>query len=383
MIASETDLFASKVERDRLARRMTAPAVTAEMEWEETLLPAGSVPAELEAEVRRQFGAVPSWVARVAPAPWVVRAWATMVTQPVAHLPPGIGDLAALVVSQHNSCRYCFGAQRAVLRMLGYREAYIARLERDFHVAELSDAERAALDFARRMSRADPRPARAERERLAQVGFTAPAVAELAFVAAAIVFANRAATLLALPPDPLEQMVDRPLVRLLRPVIARRMRSKPRRPEPLPEPNEGPFASVVAALEGSPAAGVLRRAIDGALASPVLPRRTKMLLFAVVARALGCTRTESEMRAALALESLGTADVEGILATLASSRLDARETRLVPFARETVRYHRIAAVQRRMREVARGLEPAEIVETVGLLALANAVCRLSVLLDAA
>src|SRR5437899_2321420 len=83
--------------------------------------------------------------------------------------------------------------------------------------------------------------------------------------------------------DPLEQMVDRPLVRLLRPVIARRMRSKPRRPEPLPEPNEGPFASVVAALEGSPAAGVLRRAIDGALASPVLPRRTKMLLFAVVA----------------------------------------------------------------------------------------------------
>jgi len=326
---------------------------------------------------------VPSWVARVAPAPWVVRAWATMVTQPVAHLPPGIGDLAALVVSQDNSCRYCFGAQRAVLRMLGYREAYIARLERDFHVAELSDAERAALDFARRMSRADPRPARAERERLAQVGFTAPAVAELAFVAAAIVFANRAATLLALPPDPLEQMVDRPLVRLLRPVIARRMRSKPRRPEPLPEPNEGPFASVVAALEGSPAAGVLRRAIDGALASPVLPRRTKMLLFAVVARALGCTRTESEMRAALALESLGTADVEGILATLASSRLDARETRLVPFARETVRYHRIPAVQRRMREVARGLEPAEIVETVGLLALANAVCRLSVLLDAA
>ncbi len=106
MISSETDLFASKVERDRLARRMTAPAVTAEMEWEETLLPAGSVPAELEAEVRRQFGAVPSWVARVAPAPWVVRAWATMVTQPVAHLPPGIGDLAALVVSQDNSCRY-------------------------------------------------------------------------------------------------------------------------------------------------------------------------------------------------------------------------------------------------------------------------------------
>src|SRR5947199_294873 len=281
---------------------MAAPAVIADMEWEESLLPPVPVPADLEAYVRRQFGVVPGWLARVAPAPWLARAWAALVRSPVAHLPPGIGDLAALVVSQDNSCRYCFGAQRAVLRMLGYREACRARLERDFPVAELSDAERAALDFARRMSRADPRPARAERERLAQVGFTAPAVAELAFVAAAIVFANRAATLLALPPDPLEQMVDRPLVRLLRPVIARRMRSKPRRPEPLPEPNEGPFASVVAALEGSPAAGVLRRAIDGALASPVLPRRTKMLLFAVVARALGCTRTESEMRAAHAAD---------------------------------------------------------------------------------
>src|SRR5205814_725402 len=220
--------------------------------------------------------------------------------------------------------------------------------------------ERAALDFARRMSRADPRPARAERERLAQVGFTAPAVAELAFVAAAIVFANRAATLLALPPDPLEQMVDRPLVRLLRPVIARRMRSKPRRPEPLPEPNEGPFASVVAALEGSPAAGVLRRAIDGALASPVLPRRTKMLLFAVVARALGCTRTDSEMRAALALESLGAADVEGILAALG---VHAWRTRRTVGALE----RRLATARRELEALQQAFErfaPAEVVEHV-------------------
>src|SRR2546430_9167241 len=97
--------------------------------------------------------------------------------------------------------------------MLGYREAYIARLERDFHVAELSDAERAALDFARRMSRADPRPARAERERLAQVGFTAPAVAPPALLAAPVVFAHRPAAPLAPPPAPPPPMVDRPLLR--------------------------------------------------------------------------------------------------------------------------------------------------------------------------
>ena len=157
-----------------------------------------------------------------------------MMSKPVAHVSPALCDLIALVVSQDNSCRYCFGAQRAVMRMLGYREAYIARLERSFHVADLSDAERAGLDFARRISRADPRPSRAEVERLARAGFSPPAIAELAYVAAATVFANRAATLLALPPEPFETMVDRPLVRLMRPLMARRLRARPRQPEPLP-----------------------------------------------------------------------------------------------------------------------------------------------------
>jgi len=53
---------------------------------------------------------------------------------------------------------------------------------------------------------------------------------------------------------------------------------------------------------------------------------------------------------------------------------------LVPFARETVRYQH-ADIQRRMREVTAGMRPAEIVELVGVVSLANAVGRLSVLLD--
>ena len=58
-----------------------------------------------------------------------------------------------------------------------------------------------------------------------------------------------------------------------------------------------------------------------------------------------------------------------------------REARLVPFARETVRYQP-AAIQRRMRELARGLSPEEVLEAVGIAALANAVCRMSVVIDA-
>jgi hypothetical protein len=41
-----------------------------------------------------------------------------------------------------------------------------------------------------------------------------------------------------------------------------------------------------------------------------------------------------------------------------------------------------AAIQLRMREVSRGLRPEEVLETVGVASLANAVCRLSVVLDA-
>src|SRR3989442_1856080 len=171
---------------------MAAPAQIRGMEWEGSLLPPTPVPPALEAEIRRLFGVVPGWLARVAPVPWFARSWASMLRKPVAHVSPDLCALVALVVSQDNSCRYCFGAQRAVLRMLGYREAYIARLERDFHVAELSDAEQTALDFARHVSRADPRPSRAELERLAPPGLFPPAMPESPYPAAGPAFVRSA-----------------------------------------------------------------------------------------------------------------------------------------------------------------------------------------------
>ncbi len=74
-------------------------------------------------------------------------------------------------------------------------------------------------------------------------------------------------------------------------------------------------------------------------------------------------------------------DVDEILGTLGSARLDAREARLVPFARETVRYQS-AAIQQRFRDVSRDFSPREILEIAGTVALGNAICRLSVVLDA-
>jgi hypothetical protein len=175
-------------------------------------------------------------------------------------------------------------------------------------------------------------------------------------------------------------LVDRPLARLLRPLIARWIRGKRRPAMPLPQPNTGLCADVVAALDGSPAAHVVRAIADDAIASTVLPRRTKLLMLAVIGRALGCDHAETEARNGLGTDGLGPADVDEILANLGSAKLDRRDALLVPFARETVRY-RTAAIQRRTRELAQELPVEEVIEAAGVAALANAVGRLSVLLE--
>src|SRR5438034_500408 len=250
---------------------MGLAAASANLEWGECIVPPAPVPPALQAEVRKAVGAVPGWLERLAPSPWLVRALCEIIARPFAHAPLEICNQVALVVSQENSCRYCYGIQRAVLKIFGQRDEHIDALGREAQVGELTPAARAAFD-------------------------------------------------------------------------------------------------------GSPAAGVLRRAIDGAWASDVLPRRTKTLMLAVIARALDCAHGEQEARRFLAAEGLPPAELDDILANLGSPRLDAREALLVPFARETVRYQP-AAMQRRMRELAKRLGPEEILEVVGIAALANAGCR--------
>jgi uncharacterized peroxidase-related enzyme len=334
----------------------------------------------MEAEVRRAIGVVPGWLPRLAPCPWMVQAITGLIQRPFAYAPGVLCDLVALVVSQDNSCRYCYGAQRAVMRIHGYPDRQIDRILRDFHVAELPPAERAALEFARRITRANPRPGRAELDAVVRAGMRREAVLEVAAVAASANFSNRWATFLALPQESIERLVASPLFRVIRPLVAWRMRRRPARPIAPPVPNDGPAAAVVAALGSSPTAHLLRAVVDGAWASEILPRRTKTLILGVVGRALGCAQTEAEARTLLAGE-FTPADLDEIFTTLRSPRLDAREARLVPFARETVRYQP-EIISGRLREVVAGFTPAETVEAVGVLAVTNAMARLTVVLEA-
>jgi alkylhydroperoxidase family enzyme len=351
------------------------------MEWGECWLEPVAPPSDLAAEVKKAMGGnLPNWATRLSPVPWTVRAFTRVNTSKFAFMPPELWGLIGFVVSQDNSCRYCYGATRTILRIVGYHDASIDRLESEMQLADVSPAEQAALRFARKVSQANPRPTPADLDALARAGFARPAVAEIAYSAAISCFANRLATLFALPPDPFERLLDRPLTRLLRPLIARSIRAKRGAPVDPPVPNEPPCADVVAALDGSPVAHVLRRTIDDAIASPVLPRRTKLLMLAVIGRALGCGHAVAESREGLAAAGLGTAEVDAILTNLGSPALDERERLLVPFARETVRY-RNTAIQDRTRALAARLSVEEVIEAVAVASLANAVARLSVILQ--
>src|SRR5262249_17298853 len=136
--------------------------------------------------------------------------------------------------------------------------------------------------------------------------------------------------------------------RLARPLVARRFARRRRDPEPSPHPNDGVGASVVAALGDSPAAGVLRRALDGARDSPVLPPHTTLLILAGSARARDAGPMERGATAALMVVGMSPAEVQGTLGHLASPSVDARDTALLAFARETVRCTP-AAIQDQLR----------------------------------
>ncbi|MCW5893550.1 MAG: carboxymuconolactone decarboxylase family protein [bacterium] len=362
-----------------------SPSVREDMPWGACPLPTDPPPPELAREVRRHLGTVPIWAGVLAPAPWVVRCNIGLLGAPLAHLPSRLWELATLVVSQDNSCRYCFGTQRTLLRILGYREAEIDRLAHDLDRADVSPIERAALGFARRVSRAQPRPGAADRTALVDGGFPAAAVPELVFAAGAVVYANRLSTLVAMPPESFELAAEHPLGRLLMPLVSRLVRRRfahPRgRPMPAPAATGGVGDAVVAALGEVPAAAALREAIDAAFASSILPRRTKLLCWGVVARALGCPANEREAVDALWREGVAPVEVAGVLAHLGGPGVDAREAQLLALARESVHYQ-VPVIQERLRAAATTLGADETVELVGFLALANGAVRIGAMLDA-
>src|SRR5262249_31201107 len=192
------------------------------------------------------------------------------------------------------------------------------------------------LDFARRVSRGSPLPGSQDAVPLVERGVPVDAVCEVAFLAAVNVFYNRISTVAALPPARWERMSRAWWTKLLFPL---RQHLRQRRGSSVARLGAagcaGPFAEIVAAFDGLPVAERLRAVIDAAWDSPVLDRRTKGLVLAVVARGLACARSEAEATRLLLAEGMTRAQVASIVDHLDASALGPVGAAVVPFARET------------------------------------------------
>jgi alkylhydroperoxidase family enzyme len=353
-----------------------------DIEWEECLMEPRACP-ELEQRFTRETGRPAGIMRFFAGCDWLSDAVIRLSVQleTCIYLDPDLVDEAGLVVSQDNSCRFCFGAQRAFLRILGMKEARIARLEQDLLIGDFTPRERAALEFARRVSRSDPLVREDDLEMLRKEGFSDAEISELAGLIALHLFFNRLSTLVALPPARLEQFPDAWWARIVRPLLAIKFRQMRKRGAPVnltTGQKSGPFSAVVVGLDGLPMAGDLRIVLDGMLSSNAITPRAVPLVFAVIARALGCEASEREAICLLVERGLSEEDVQEILTHLSSPALDEIERKVVLLARETV-WYQPAQIQKKCRELGQVLTREQLLEFVGAVSIANAVCRLGVL----
>ena len=364
-------------------RWVIVPALLTELEWLERPLVEESSDPEWEKEVIEVFGMVPGCLRRTAPLPWLRRAYFDWSRTPGTSLSEGQIELAAFVTSQENACRYCYGIARTRLRMLGFTEEMVDRVEKNARLAEADPEERELVRFCRNLARSRPRPSRAARATLESVGFSPLQTVELAWVTATASFCNRVSTLLAVPPE-LEMEQNAPKKSLWSSLKA--WLPGPELPSLAPAVYPPPTATgmlgeIVAVLEGSPAAAVFEGTIQAALTTSVLPRRTICLMFAVVAHTLGsklCARAAAEE---LEREGFPRSALDEALSTLGSRALDDVEVRLLPWTRDTVW---MPEQPKRIQEKTRPLQDLgdrRLLEAVGIAALANSTVRLAMLLE--
>jgi len=361
-------------------------ALVRDVDWEACLLEPRSN-TEVVKRFTKATGQPGDLVSYFTTSEWVGDALIEMSLQSFnrVHIDQDLGDMACMMVSQDHSCRYCFAGTRALLRVAGMSQERISELENDLVTANIDDRVRHALEFARRLSHSNPPPDAAEIEKLIASGYTREEVIELAATVAIHVFFTRMSTLPALPPQFVEDLPDRWFARLLRPLIAIRLRSLRvvLKPEFLTENEKhGPFSKVVCALDGLPAAGAFRRVIDGMWNSKTLSLRARALIFAIVARALSCASNEAEARRLLNEDGLANDEIDRILDHLASPILDEVESLVVPFARETV-WYQPARVQRRARDLQAKLTEEQFVDFIAVAALANTMGLLGAIMDLA
>ena len=354
--------------------------VANQMSWGDPIIPI-VVDREWEAEVRSDLGQLPDLHRRVAPSKWLREAILKWPRIPVSEFPQHLGDIGSLVTAQENACRYCYGVARSYLRLFGHSEKSISRVEREMQFGELDEKERTFIKFCRSLARSSPRPPKEEREKLITLGFTPKGVSEMAFHIGNHCFVNRVATFIScLPMYKLEKVSYSFLGSLMRPLIARKIRGIETTNFMPISKEDSHFSGVVNALGDITGAAALNEAMHGAMASDILSKELKVLIFAVVARSLECPFCIDESQEMARSLGFNDAEFEQALSSLKSPRLSDAEAKLLSWSRETVHYD-TGQIQKRLRQLAQEIDTTMLLEAIGIASLANTVVRLAILLE--
>jgi len=351
-----------------------------DIDWGEPLLPIVRDP-EWEAEVKAAFGMVPDLMMRVSRSPWLRKACLKWPLYSAMEFPKHLQDIGCLVTAQENACRFCYGRARSQMRLFGYSEKMISNIEREMHLAEMDEKDRTFIRFCRNLARSNPRPPKADRDKLISLGFTPLAVSEMAFYIANQCFINRVATFISSRPMyKIEKLSTSFFGRILRPLIARKIRSLAWTPaEPLVEDKKS-FPGLVKALDGLPAAAVIQEGLEGAFSSEVLSMELKVLMFAVVARSLECNFCQAETRQMAGDLGFSETEFANALSSLNSPRLNGPEGKILSWTRQTVHYQ-TGSIQKQVHALSREVDEEMLLESIGVAALANATVRLAVLIE--
>lgn len=111
-------------------------------------------------------------------------------------------EMIAVVVSAENRCFYCLVAHGAAVRQLSGKPELGEALVMNYRVAEISEAERAMLDFAVKATRQSAEVSEADRDALRAHGFSNHDIWDIASVIGFFNMSNRIASATAMAPNP-------------------------------------------------------------------------------------------------------------------------------------------------------------------------------------
>lgn len=110
-------------------------------------------------------------------------------------------EMIAVVVSSHNKCFYCLVSHGAAVRQLSGKPELGEALVMNYRVADLSERERAILDFAVKMTEASAKIEESDRQILRDAGLSDADIWDVAATASFFNMSNRMSSAVAMEPN--------------------------------------------------------------------------------------------------------------------------------------------------------------------------------------